>query len=155
MNNKPGRGINRKGRAKRQGKFVALGDGLLTSDAWCSLSGGAVRYYIELRRRYNGLNNGELHLSLREAIQTLGMGQATAWRAQKELVEKGLIQRVEDGNFQTRLATTWRLTDEPAGKKLPTNDYKKWKAKPNVKQSENAPRDLFGKQHVDSETKPD
>ena len=69
-----GRGIDRQGRSKRRGKFVALGNGLLTSAAWRSLSGGAIRYYIELRRRFNGMNNGELHLSVREAVDALGMG---------------------------------------------------------------------------------
>ncbi len=46
---KPGRGVDRKGRSKKGGKFVRLGNSLLTSEAWRSLSGSAVKYYIELR----------------------------------------------------------------------------------------------------------
>ena len=74
MTKKPGRGVDNKGRSKKGGKFVRLGDGMLTSEAWRSLSHSAIKYYIELRRRYNGSNNGELHLSLDEAVRVLHMG---------------------------------------------------------------------------------
>ena len=49
---KPGRGVDQKGRSKRGGRFVRLGDGLLTSEAWRSLSGSAIKYYVELRRQF-------------------------------------------------------------------------------------------------------
>ena len=134
---KPGRGADRKGRSKTRGKFVALGNGLLTSEAWRSLSGSAVRYYIELRRRYNGSNNGELHLSLEEAKKLLGMAKDTALRAQQELADKGLLRITQRGGFNQRMATTWALTDEPAPAVVPTHDYRRWapKGKPSVGKS--------------------
>ena len=73
---KPGRGVDKTGRSRRGGKFVRLGNGMLTSPAWRSLSGSAVKYYIELRREFNGNNNGEIHLSLEEAKKRLGMQRA-------------------------------------------------------------------------------
>ncbi len=126
---KPGRGVNRKGRSKKRGKVVALGDGMLTSEAWRSLSGSAMRYYVELRRQFNGTNNGAIHLSLEQAHKRLGMAKDTALRAQKELADKGFIRMTAKGGFHQRLAKTWALTDEPAPLTPPTFDYKNWRSK--------------------------
>ena len=87
---KLGRGVDNKGRSKKGGKFVRLGDGMLTSEAWKSLSGSAIKYYIELRRRYNGTNNGDLHLSLEEARKCLRMARDTVLRVQQEAGRQGL-----------------------------------------------------------------
>ena len=89
-NHKPGRGVDNKGRSKKGGKFVRLGDGLLTSEAWRSLSGSAVKYYLELRRQFNGMNNGDLHLSLNEANKRLGMAKDTALRRSQSYPKIGL-----------------------------------------------------------------
>ena len=137
-----GRGINRKGRSKTRGKFVALGEGLITSSAWRSLSGGAIRYYIELRRRFNGMNNGELHLSVREAMDALGMGTNTVLRAQRELVAKGFLRVKAEGGFYQRMATTWTLTDEPMGGATATHDYRKWTAENLKHRCRNGYRDV-------------
>ena len=119
--------VNRKGRNKKRGKFVALGEGLLMSEAWRSLSGSAIKYYVELRRQFNGSNNANLHLSLDQAKKRLGMAKDTALRAQKELVEKGFIRMVQRGGFHQRIATTWALTDEPTPAAISTHDYKNWR----------------------------
>ena len=140
--NRRGRGINRKGRSKTRGKFVALGEGLITSPAWRSLSGGAIRYYIELRRRFNGVNNGELHLSVREAMVTLGMGTHTVLRAQSELVAKGFLRVKARGGFYQRLATEWTLTDESIGTATATHDYRKWTAENLKHRCRNGSRDV-------------
>ena len=128
---KPGRGVDNKGRSKKGGKFVRLGDGMLTSEAWKSLSGSAIKYYVELRRRYNGTNNGDLHLSLEEARKCLRMARDTVLRVQQELVAKGFIRMTKRGGFHQRVATTWALTDEPAPATPPTHDYKNWRPKKN------------------------
>ena len=126
---KPGRGVDKKGRSKKGGKFVRLGDGLLTSAAWRSLSGSAIKYYIELRRQFNGTNNGSIHLSLEEANKRFGMAKDTALQAQRELENKGLIRMTKRGGFHQRLATTWALTDEATPAAPPTHGYKNWKPK--------------------------
>ena len=126
---KPGRGVTRKGRSKKRGKFVLLGDGMLTSEAWGSLSGSAIKYYVELRRQFNGVNNGDIHLSLEQAHKRLGMAKDTALRAQKELADKGFIRMTKLGGFHQRLATTWALTDEPVPPTPATHDYKNWRSK--------------------------
>jgi len=129
---KPGRGTNKKGRSKTRGKFVALGDGLVTSEAWRSLGGPAVKYYIELRRRFTGVNNGHLYLGLDEAKNLLHIGKTTALRAQQELAEKGLIRRTRAGGFHQRAAARWALTDQPVGTQPPTHSFKKWKPKKQI-----------------------
>ena len=123
---KPGRGVDRKGRSKKRGKFVALSNDLLISEAWRTLPGSAVRYYLELRRRYNGANNGGLHLSLEEAKALLHMGKSTALRARLELEDRGFIRRTRTGGFYQQTATTWALTDERAPPMSPTFDYRNW-----------------------------
>ena len=126
MAKKPGRGVDAKGRSKRRGKFVALGNELLTSAAWRSLPGSAIKYYVELRRRFNGWNNGEIHLTADECKTLFGMSKHTVIRAQLELQEKGLIHMTRRGGFHQHLATTWALTDEPTGTRPPTHAYKTW-----------------------------
>lgn len=121
------RGVDRKGRSKRRGKFVALGDGMITSEAWRSLSGSAIKYYVELRRQFNGRNNGDLHLSLARANKLLGMAKDTVLRAQQELVDKGFIRMTMRGGFHQRLASTWALTDEAVPPTPASYDYKSWR----------------------------
>jgi len=123
---KPRRGVDRKGRSKRGGKFVRLGNGIISSPAWRSLSGSAIKYYVEIRRRYNGTNNGDLSLSQREAAALLGMSGHTLQRVQDELAEKGFIKMTRRGGFCQRLASTWRLTDEKATGVGATHDYRNW-----------------------------
>ena len=129
--NKAGRGVNSKGRSTKGGKFVRLGNGMLTSEAWRSLSGSAIKYYVELRREFNGFNNGSIHLSLEEAKKRLSMGKSTTTRAQQELVNKGFIRMTKRGGFHQRMATTWALTDEASPATQPTHDYKNWQPKKN------------------------
>jgi DNA-binding transcriptional MocR family regulator len=85
----------------------------LKSDAWRSLSGPAVRLWLELHTRYNGGNNGALSLSYAEAGDLLGMGKATVQRAYGELVEKGFLALEREGNWYSRRAHKWRLTTKP------------------------------------------
>ena len=99
------------------------------SRAWRSLSGNAVKVYVELRSRYNGGNNGDLSLSLDEGARLLGIGKATVQRSFAELDEKGFIRMTQRGGFPQRLATTWALTDEPTPGAPATHDYRNWSPK--------------------------
>lgn len=99
----------------------------LRSPAWRSLSGAAVRLWLELHTRYNGGNNGRLTLSFAEAGEALGMGKATVQRAYQELVERGFLALEKEGSWYHRRAHEWRLTTKPMqglkGKTPPTNDW--------------------------------
>jgi len=52
---------------------------------------------VELRRHYNGGNNGDLSLSLDEAAGLLHLGKATVARAFGELEAKGTIRMTARG----------------------------------------------------------
>jgi DNA-binding transcriptional ArsR family regulator len=104
------------GKSKRkhyEGQYAPLPYALLKSDAWRSLSGAAVKVYLELHTRFNGANNGELTLSYAEAAEALGMGKATVQRAYEDLAKKGLLVCEKEGNWYQRQAHEWRLTTKP------------------------------------------
>jgi hypothetical protein len=70
------RRANAKGRSKTGGKFVQLRTALVTSEAFRSLSGSALKYYVELRHRYNGSNNGLIYLSVNGGVKMRHSGGA-------------------------------------------------------------------------------
>lgn len=106
------------GKSKRtsEGQYLPLPYAQLKSPAWRSLSGSAVRLWLELHTRYNGGNNGTLTLSFAEAGKMLGMGKATVQRAYAELVAKGFLVLECEGNWYSRRAHEWRLTTKPMQK---------------------------------------
>lgn len=118
------------GKAKRskEGQYLPLPYAQLKSAAWRSLSGSAVKLWLELHTRYNGGNNGRLTLSYAEAGEVLSMGKATVQRAYEELIEKGFLVLMKEGNWYHRRAHEWRLTTKPTqgvqGKTPPTNDWR-------------------------------
>ena len=117
---------------KSEGQYLPLPYALLRSEAWRSLSGAAVRLWLELHTRFNGSNNGTLTLSYAEAGEALGMGKATVQRAYKELVEHGFLVLEKEGNWYHRKTREWRLTTKPTqraqGRELPSNEWRYFRA---------------------------
>ena len=70
--------MNRTGRSTGDGKHVRLQSWMLRSEAWRHASLGAKCLLIELYDLYNGLNNGDLFMSVREAAARLRIGKNTA-----------------------------------------------------------------------------
>ncbi len=126
------------GKSKRrsEGQYVPLPYAQLKSKAWRSLSGSAVRLWLELHMRYNGGNNGTLTLSYAEASEALGMGKATVGRAFSELVEHGFLALAKEGDWYHRRAHEWRLTTKPMqevkGKTMATNEWRDYQPKSKV-----------------------
>jgi len=87
--------------------------------------------YIELSQRYNGSNNGEISMSIREAVSLVHIAKDTASKYFYELEEKGFIQRNVCGSFNYKLrhATTWFLTQHPIGDVPATKDFMSWRPK--------------------------
>jgi hypothetical protein len=112
-------------------QYTALPYAQLKSEAWRSLSGAAVKVWLELHTRYHGGNNGKVHLSLNEASEILGLGKATVQRAFIELEAKGFLALERKGNWYSRRAHDWRLTIKPMqtakGKDVPTQDWQRWR----------------------------
>ena len=116
---------------KPKEQYVPLGYPFLKSPAWRSLSGGAVKVWLELHTRYHGGNNGRLFLSLNEAKEALGMGKSSVQRAFRELEAKGFIVMEKEGSWYHRQAHEWRLTTKPMqtvrGKQTASNDWRDWR----------------------------
>ncbi len=128
--NKPRRRpVNNKGRNKFGPSFVMLESWLLRSDAYRSLKALPRAVYTELKRRFNGRNNGDISLSLREIVGELRCSKTSASNALKELVEKGLIRQNQPGSFHYKLphAPTWILTELPFEDEPATKDFLYWK----------------------------
>ncbi len=104
----------------------------LKTVAYRSLSVGARALLVELRALCNGTNNGNLHLSVREAGKRLGVSKDTAARYFAELLDRGFIRESEKGFFSMKSAsrrgqaTSWVLTEQPHGTALPTKDFVYW-----------------------------
>ncbi|MBO6864080.1 MAG: helix-turn-helix domain-containing protein [Alphaproteobacteria bacterium] len=113
---------------------------MLQSDAWRSLSGPAVKVFLELRSRFNGGNNGRLHLSLDEAARLLGIGKATVQRAFNDLESRGFIRMNRRGNWYGRRATEWIVTDCAMDGENATHDWKRWRDEKNNPRSDSEPK---------------
>jgi hypothetical protein len=120
-----------KSKRREEGQYVPIPYAQLKSPAWRSLSGAAVKLWLELHTRFNGGNNGRLRLSYAEASEALGMGKATVKRAYGELVSHGFLVLEKEGNFYHRLAHEWRLTTKGVqgvlANKLPSHDWRVFK----------------------------
>lgn len=129
MSNKSGHRRKRPNRTGRNegGQFIKIPYVMALCEAWRSLSGPAVKVWIELRCRYNGNNNGNLSLSWDEGARLLGLGKTTVGRAFKELEAKGFIVMTQRGQWYGRMATTWAVTDRSLKGHLATHEYRKWR----------------------------
>jgi hypothetical protein len=102
----------------------------LESAAYRSLGLRARCLLVELKALYNGSNNGELFLSVRDAAARLKTGLHQATAAFRELADRGFIKPRQRGSFhwKQRHATSWLLTefdDDMTGHKA-TKDFMKW-----------------------------
>jgi DNA-binding transcriptional MocR family regulator len=128
-------------RRDSDGQYVNSPHALLKSKAWRSLSGAAIKVWFELHTRFNGGNNGKLHLSMNEAAKLLHISKSTAQRAFAELEEKGFIVLQTPGSWYGGRAHEWRLTTKrmntTKGAQLATNDWRYWREKTEVDPPEN------------------
>jgi hypothetical protein len=104
----------RRQKSRKRRSFVMLERYMIMSTAWRSLSGEAIAAFVELSNRYNGTNNGSLHLSTRELALIRNCSQRTAAGALSELARKGFVEAVKPSGFNVkdrrRQAAEYRLT---------------------------------------------
>ena len=120
-------------------QYLGISYVMAHSPAFRSLSGAALKVWIELRTRYNGRNNGRLTLSWDEAARLLHLGKSTIGRALEELEDKGFIVMTRRGHWFGRMATEWAVTDRQLDGHLATNAWKHWRAEPKPKNSSSVP----------------
>lgn len=84
----------RKDRSFKRGKdhlFLQLHHDMIKHSAWGSLSGHAVKLYVELGLKYNGSNNGNLEATINQMKLRGFRSSSTLDKAKKELISKGFI----------------------------------------------------------------
>ena len=119
------RSPNAKGRSRCLPPYVKLELWVLRSAAYDRASLAARCLLVELMALYNGRNNGDVWLSVRDAAARLHCGKDRAQRAFAELECLGFIQVNKRGSFhlKVRHATTWTITLFPVGDEPATKDF--------------------------------
>ena len=119
-------GQAKKGIIESTERFVKLTYPLIESEAWRWLRPISQSVYIELRRRFNGSNNGKISLSLSEAAHILKASKSSISAALKQLETHGFIKLVKKGYFTRRMASEYALTDERLDGYPPTREWRQW-----------------------------
>ena len=120
------KGQAKKGVIESKERFVKLTYTLIESEAWRWLRPISKAVYIELKRRYNGLNNGKISLSLSEAAHLLKASKSSISKALKQLETHGFIKLIKKGYFTGRMASEYALTDEQLDGYPPTREWRRW-----------------------------
>jgi hypothetical protein len=120
-----------KRKRKINGPFVAMPIAILDAPAWRALDFIARTLWIELRRklRNDGLNNGKIWLSCRDAAERIGGNKDTIARRYAELEHYGFLRKTTEGFLGVDgcgIAPHYRFTDLAHGTHPATRDYEKW-----------------------------
>lgn len=123
-----GRRVDATGRSIGPARFLKIEHWILKTPAWRCLPPASRALYVEIAQRYNGSNNGEISLSVREASHLIHVAKDTATKSFHELEEKGFIRRHLCGSFnwKARHATTWILTEHSFLDKAATKEFARW-----------------------------
>ena len=121
------KGLAKRGVIESTERFVKLTYPLLESEAWRWLRPISQSVYIELRRRFNGSNNGKISFSLGEGARILRASKSSIQTAIVELEEHGFIKLVKKGYFTKRMASEYALTDEQLDGHPPTREWRQWR----------------------------
>lgn len=125
--------LNRRSRRKKSGgRFVQMYEWVMRSAAWNSLKPGPRALYLEIKRRYNGTNNGEIVLSHRQAAELLNVHRNTVGPWFDTLIARGFIELAcgpHLGSLGIGKASVWRLTEEPSSDRRPASKtFMQWSA---------------------------
>jgi hypothetical protein len=120
-----------KRKRKSLGPFVAVPLAILDTPAWRATEFIAQALWIALRRhlRNDGLNNGKIWLSCRDAAKVLGVNKDTITHRYAELEHYGFLHQTAGGFLGCDghgIATRFRFTDLAHGTHPATRDYEKW-----------------------------
>lgn len=127
---KRGRGQNQRGRSLTE-NYVQLRYWLIDSPAWGALKPSERALFIQLKRRFNGSNNGQIGLSCREAAKLCKINADTASKGLRRLTEIGFTKVRKQGAFSVkfRQSTEYELTDEACEGRPATKDFMSWRPK--------------------------
>lgn len=128
---------NNKGRSNFE-PYIRLHRGVTNSAAWKSLSCEAKALLLEIWALHNGLNNGFIAFSHRQAQKALRIGNNKVQRTFQELQDKGFIVAHYKGHFDWKVvagagrASEWEITAEPCEGKPPSKHYRNWSENKNT-----------------------
>lgn len=92
--------VSKRRSEKRHKSFVMLSRKMLRDKNWKDLSSAAKLFYIYLKGKFNGHNNGKIRLSYTELKGVRGISSpATISSASKELQKSGWIKRKKIGGL--------------------------------------------------------
>ena len=93
--------VRKRRRSKGYKSFVMLARKmLLSNEEWKELSSAAKLFYIYLKSKYNGINNGNIKLHYSELKGVIGISShSTISKAIKELEKKEWIKRTKLGGL--------------------------------------------------------
>jgi DNA repair protein RadD len=131
------RGGRMKRTRKTKGPFVAVPKAIMAMPAWRAMTPEGRLLWIELRGwlRNDGLNNGKVHLSCRDAAEAIGLSKNTVVRRFVELEHFGFLRKTAEGFLGSDgrgIAAKYRFTDLAHGTHAATRDYEKWDGSPFV-----------------------
>jgi DNA-binding transcriptional MocR family regulator len=120
-----------KRKRKIKGPFVAVPKAILNAPAWRTMSPEGRLLWIDLRGwlRNDGLNNGKVLRSCRDAAESIGLSKNTVARRFAELRHYGFLRKTAPGFLGSDgrgIAAKYRFTDLAHGTNPPTRDYEKW-----------------------------
>lgn len=101
---------------KGTGRHVQLAEWFQASEAWATLRPGPRALYIELKRRFNGSNNGSIILSHRDGAKALSVHRNTVGPWFEELRERGFVRMTQApylGPSGIGQASVWALEELP------------------------------------------
>jgi len=107
---------------KGAGRHVQLPEWVQASDAWATLKPGPRALYVELKRRFNGSNNGRIILSHRDAAIALNVNRNTVGAWFQILQDRGFIRMTQEpylGPSGVGKASVWALDELPTGDMKP------------------------------------
>jgi len=122
-----------KKRKRGGGRFVQISEMMQATEAWATLKPGPRALYIELKRRYNGRNNGQILMSCREAADLINVHRNTIPGYLAELQARGFVREVRRGYLGAGghgIASSWLLCElASADGKAALMTFRTWRGK--------------------------
>lgn len=119
-------------------KFVQIEHWVMDCEAWQTMKPGPRALYVELKRRFNGSNNGRIFLSTRDAAKALNVNKETAGKYFAVLREHGFITITQGhclGPSGQGQADLYALTEQPIGETKASKDFRAWKMQKPVRKT--------------------
>jgi DNA-binding transcriptional MocR family regulator len=120
-----------KRKRKSKGPYVAVPIAIMSATAWRTMSPEGRLLWIELRSRVrnDGLNNGKIFRSCRDAAKALGLHKDTVARRYAENEHYGFLRKTSEGFLGSDgrgIAARYRFTDLAYGTHAATRDFETW-----------------------------